>query len=199
MNHNQIIHKLPPRFQTNNMAQRMFGCGFGSGWWGSKQVDELAHPVFSEADNENRMTKSAWGAVSLFTKQSFCFRVSGHVWFGSLEKKHAMHEPHLNITYRHRHGQIHTYKCVILASVSSNPFTNSWAHFHFTPPLSIFQRRCYLHIFSHTYKYLVVKLVKLGIFIAVDRPSHYKLVSRAGPHLMLHPSCLCCFLPGVLV
>lgn len=42
MNHNQIIHKLPPRFQTNNMAQK---CVWLRVWvWlvRRQHVDELA-------------------------------------------------------------------------------------------------------------------------------------------------------------
>lgn len=39
------------------------------------QVDELAQLVFGQPATENCITKCARGAVSLFTKRSFCLSV----------------------------------------------------------------------------------------------------------------------------
>lgn len=76
MNHNQIIHKLPPQFQTNNMAQKRVWLWVWICLVKRQQVDELAQLVFGQPAAENCITKSAWGAVSFFTKQSLCLSVS---------------------------------------------------------------------------------------------------------------------------
>lgn len=54
----------------------MFGFGFGLYLMKKQQVDELAQLVFGQPATENCITKAAWGAVSLFTKQSLCLFVS---------------------------------------------------------------------------------------------------------------------------
>lgn len=46
MNHNQIIHKLPPRFQTNNMAQRHVWLQVWVCLVRKQRADELAQPGF---------------------------------------------------------------------------------------------------------------------------------------------------------
>lgn len=59
MNHNQIIHKLPPQFQTNNMAQKYVWLRVWLCLVMKQQVDELAQLVFGQPLTENRITKSA--------------------------------------------------------------------------------------------------------------------------------------------
>lgn len=59
MNHNQIIHKLPPQFQTNNMAQRRVWLWVWVYLVRKQQVDELAQLVFGQTATENCITKCA--------------------------------------------------------------------------------------------------------------------------------------------
>lgn len=59
MNRNQIIHKLPPRFQTNNMAQKHVWPLVWVCLMGKQQVEKLPQLVFGQPVAENRITQSA--------------------------------------------------------------------------------------------------------------------------------------------
>lgn len=72
MNHNQINHKLLPKFQTVNMAPKHIWLWVLVYLVKKQQVDKLAQPVFGKPAIKNRMSESAWSAVYLFTKQSLC-------------------------------------------------------------------------------------------------------------------------------
>lgn len=113
MNHNQIIHKLPPQFQTNNMAQKYVWLWVWLYLMMKQQVDELAQLVFGQPATENCITKSAWGAVSLFTKQFICLFPCLWPCLIRVSREICGHNPstpetHLNNKHRHRCGQIHT-------------------------------------------------------------------------------------------
>lgn len=103
MNHNQIIHKLPPQFQTNRMAQKHVWLRVRVYLVKKQQVDELAQLVFGQPATGNCITKICLRCCQPLYQaivMSFCFpclwlcliRVSGEI----CGQKLSTPETHLN-------------------------------------------------------------------------------------------------------
>lgn len=70
MNHNQIIHKLPPQLQTNNVAQSHVCLWAWVHLERMQQVDKLAQLAFGQPATENVIMNYAQNIVRLFTDKS---------------------------------------------------------------------------------------------------------------------------------
>lgn len=87
MNHNQIIHKLPPRFQTNNMAQKRVWLRVRVWLVRRQHVDELARSgIWSTRPWKlyYKMRPRCCQPLHWAVFMSFCFLVSGILWLGLL-------------------------------------------------------------------------------------------------------------------
>lgn len=91
MNHNQIIHKLPPRFQTNNMAQKCVWLRVRVWLVRRQHVDELARSgIWSTRPWKlyYKMRPRCCQPLHWAVFMSFCFLVSGILWLGLLRFSH---------------------------------------------------------------------------------------------------------------
>lgn len=110
MNHNQIIHKLLPQMQANNMAQKHVWLWVWVYLVKKQQVDELAQLVFGRHAAENCI-KNLPEVLSTSLLSSLYIFLFPCLWPCPIRfsrefiGQHSTPETHLNNRHRHRQGR----------------------------------------------------------------------------------------------